>query len=150
MNGFIAKIFTSFIDVPDEIATSIYFSGCSVRCPGCHNKQYWERNSGTQMTDDEIMSIITSNPISSFVAFLGGEPTDQLPFLVHMCKRISTETNKQIALYTGREFEVLPQELLSYPSLIVCGPYKQELHQAGWPASQNQRIFKRKDQAWIV
>jgi anaerobic ribonucleoside-triphosphate reductase activating protein len=148
MNGYIAKIFTSFIDVPDEIATSIYFSGCSVRCPGCHNKQYWERESGTEMTDDQIMKIIQDNPLTRYVAFLGGEPTDQLLFLLHMCKRIQLETVKQIALYTGREFEVLPHELLVYPSLIVCGPYRQEMHQAGWPASANQRIFKKEGQTW--
>ena len=150
MDGYVVKIFTSFIDVPDEIATSIYFSGCSVRCPGCHNKQYWDRSSGTPMSDDKMMHIIQDNPVTSYVAFLGGEPTDQLPFLLHMCERVSLETNKKIALYTGREFEVLPQELLQYPSLIVCGPYKQELHQDGWPASANQRIFKRKDHVWMV
>lgn len=150
MDGFIAKIFTSFIDVPDEIATSIYFSGCSIRCPGCHNKQFWERSSGTLMTDDQIMDIIHDNPLTSYVAFLGGEPTDQLPFLLHMCKRVQQETDKLIALYSGREFEVLPHDLLTYPSLIVCGPYKQEYHQTGWPASANQRIFKRKDHAWTV
>jgi anaerobic ribonucleoside-triphosphate reductase activating protein len=150
MDGFIAKIFTSFIDVPDEIATSIYFSGCSIRCPGCHNKHYWERTNGTILSDDHILTIIKENPLTNYVAFLGGEPTDQLPFLLHLCKRITQETDKKIALYTGREFETLSQELVTYPSLIVCGPYKQELSQPGWPASANQRIFKRKDQAWTA
>ena len=101
------------------------------------------------MSDDQIMKKI-DNPLTSHVAFLGGKPTDQMPFLIHLCKRISQETDKKIALYTGREFEVLPEELLAYPSFIVCGPYQQKLHQKGWPASSNQRVFKKKDQAWTT
>ena len=147
MNGYVARIFTSFIDVPDEIATAIYFSGCSIRCTDCHNKKYWDIKSGTKMSDDQIMETI-NNPLTTYVAFLGGEPTDQLKFLLHLCGRIKKETDKKIALYSGREFEELPKSLLEYPSLIVCGPYRQDLHKEGWPASSNQRIFKKKGQAW--
>jgi len=52
MKGWIAKIFTSFIDVPDKVATAVYFSGCSIRCKNCHNKDIWEKESGTLMIDD--------------------------------------------------------------------------------------------------
>lgn len=148
MNGYIARIFTSCIDVPDEISTAIYFSGCSIRCEGCHNKEYWDKKNGTLMSDDQVMEKI-QNPLTTYVAFLGGEPTDQLPFLLHLCARIKKETDKQIALYTGREFEVLPQNLLAYPSLIVCGPYRQDLHLNDWPASSNQRVFKKKGHKWM-
>jgi len=99
------------------------------------------------MSDNQIMEKI-NNPLTSYVAFLGGEPTDQLQFLLHMCGRIQKETNKKIALYTGREFEILPKELLVFPLLIVCGPYQKKLHQEGWPASSNQRVFKKKGQTW--
>lgn len=147
MNGYIATIFNSFIDVPDHIATSIYFSGCSLRCKGCHNKAYWDKKSGTLMSDDQIMEKV-QNPLTDYVAFLGGEPTDQLPFLLHLCNRIKNKTDKKIALYSGREFEELPPTLLIYPSFIVCGPYRQDLHREGWPASSNQRVFKKKGQLW--
>ena len=113
MTGYVARIFSSFIDVPNEIATSIYFSGCSIRCPDCHNKEHWDIQSGTKMSDDEIMEKI-NNPLTTYVAFLGGEPTDQLKFLLHLCTRVKTETNKKIALYSGREFEVLPKKLLCF------------------------------------
>ena len=147
MNGYIARIFTSSIDVPDELATSVYFSGCSIRCPDCHNKEYWDKKNGILMSDNQIMEKI-DNPLTSYVAFLGGEPTDQIKFLLHLCQRVQKETDKKIALYTGREFEVLPEKLLAFPSLIVCGPYRKNLHQEGWPASSNQRVFKKKGQSW--
>ncbi|MFC1841734.1 4Fe-4S cluster-binding domain-containing protein [Candidatus Dependentiae bacterium] len=148
MNGWIARIFTSFIDVPDTIATAVYFSGCSIRCKDCHNRDIWEKESGTLMTDDELMKKVSENSLSECVVFLGGEPTDQLDFLVHMSRRIRKEMEKPVAMYTGREFEVLPDDLLDNVCMVVCGPYRQDLHQEGWPASSNQRVFKKRGNIW--
>ena len=54
MEGYVARIFTSFIDVPDKIALAIFFSGCSIRCKDCQNKDLWEIKSGRLTTDEEI------------------------------------------------------------------------------------------------
>jgi len=148
MQGWIARVFTSFIDIPDKIATSVYFSGCSVRCKNCHNKEIWEKESGTLTRDDELIEKIKNNRLSEYVVFLGGEPTDQLDFLVHMCKRVKNEVQKPVAIYTGREFEVLPDELLDNLFMVVCGPYREDLYQEGWPASSNQRVFKKRGNIW--
>ncbi|MFC1842330.1 4Fe-4S cluster-binding domain-containing protein [Candidatus Dependentiae bacterium] len=149
MQGWIARVFTSFIDIPDKIATAIYFSGCSLRCKDCHNREIWEKESGTLMTDDELVKKISElNNLSEYVVFLGGEPTDQLDFLVHMCKTVKQEINKPIAMYTGREFEILPDELLENICMVVCGPYRKDLHQEGWPASSNQRVFMKRGNEW--
>jgi len=148
MEGWIAKVFTSFIDIPDKISTSIYFSGCSIRCENCHNKDIWEKENGTLMTDDELLKKVSENNLSEYVVFLGGEPTDQLDFLVHMSSRVKREIKKPVALYTGREFEVLPQELLDNVCMVVCGPYREDLHQEGWPASSNQRVFLKEGNTW--
>jgi len=149
MQGYVARIFTSFIDVPEEIAIAIYFSGCSIRCIGCHNKALWERESGKLISDQEILKKINNNELANYVVFLGGEPTDQLDFLIHLCILIKKYFNKLIALYTGREFESLPDELLGCLDLVVCGPYIDELHTSGWPASSNQRVFKKKGKTWM-
>jgi len=148
MQGWIARIFTSFIDIPDKIAISVYFSGCSIRCKNCHNKEIWEKENGTLMEDDQLLRKIKDNTLSEYVVFLGGEPTDQLDFLIHMCKRVKNEVKKPIAMYTGREFEILPDELLDNVCMVVCGPYREDLHQKGWPASSNQRVFKKKGNIW--
>jgi len=149
MEGWVSKIFTSFIDIPDKISAAIYFSGCSIRCPGCHNKDIWEKESGTLMTDEQVMKKISDNNLAEYVVFLGGEPTDQLDFLLHLCKRVTCEVKKPIAIYTGREFEVLPDELLNYLCMVVCGPYRHDLRTESWPASSNQRVFKKRGDAWI-
>ncbi|MFH0898145.1 MAG: 4Fe-4S single cluster domain-containing protein [bacterium] len=148
MKGHIARIFTSFIDVPDKVATAVYFAGCSIRCKGCQNKDLWDQKSGTSMTDKELLEKIDNN-LTDYVVFLGGEPTDQLDFLLHVCRQIKKEIKKPIALYTGREFEELSQELLDHVSMVVCGPYREDLAQEkGWPASSNQRVFRKKENVW--
>ncbi len=148
MNGYIVSTKTSFIDVPGKIAISIIFSGCSIRCKDCHNKQLWDVKSGKLTSSDQVIKNIKENPLVDYVAFMGGEPTDQMDFLIHLCERIKMELNLPVAVYTGREFEVLPQKLIKNLDLVICGPYKKELHIGGWPASSNQRIFKKRGDQW--
>ena len=145
MHAYVARICTSFIDVPDKISVAIYFSGCSIRCPNCQNKELWDRRNGTKMTLDEIMQKVETHPLAESVVFLGGEPTDQIAFLTSFCQRLMS---KEKVLYTGREFEDLPTQLTDHLDLIVCGPYRAELHVGGWPASSNQRVFRKEEQIW--
>jgi len=147
MNAYIARICTSFIDVPDKIAIAIYFSGCSIRCKDCQNKELWDRRSGTLMTIDDVVNNISKHPLADSVVFLGGEPTDQVSFLTALCKKI---TRKEKVLYTGREFEILPPVLLEHLDMIICGPYRSELHVGGWPASSNQRVLLKKGSQWKI
>lgn len=146
MYGSIARICTSFIDVPGSIAVATYFAGCSIRCPGCQNKHLWDRSNGVLMSVEAVCSAIKQHPLADSIVFLGGEPTDQIDFLQHVCTAM---VGKKRVLYTGREFESLPQSLCDQLEMIVCGPYKQELHVNGWPASANQRIFIKDQGRWI-
>jgi anaerobic ribonucleoside-triphosphate reductase activating protein len=148
MHGRIARICTSFIDVPGKIAVAVYFAGCSIRCPGCQNKDLWNPKNGDLLSVDGVAQKVQQHPLADAVVFLGGEPTDQLEFLTQLCARITTSSAKEMALYTGREFENLPTELTQYLSLVVCGPYQSELHVNGWPASTNQRVFKKEVGQW--
>ncbi len=148
MHGYVVSTVTSFIDVPGKISFSIFFSGCSIRCRDCHNKKLWNLDSGKLTSADSLIEKIKLNTLIDYVAFMGGEPTDQMEFLIHICKRIKDEIKLPIALYTGREFEVLPKQLTDLIDLIICGPYKKEMHVGGWPASSNQRIFTKRGEQW--
>lgn len=148
MHGRIARICTSFIDVPDKIAVAIYFAGCSLRCKGCQNSLLWDPQGGTLMHIDEVFKKVVDHPLAQAIVFLGGEPTDQLDFLIPLSQKIKKSSNRELALYTGREFEILPQDLIDCLNLIVCGPYRLDLQQRGWPASSNQRILKKEAGQW--
>lgn len=144
MHAQIARICTSFIDVPDKIAIAIYFAGCTLRCKDCQNQELWDPKNGATLSLDEVITTINEHPLAEAVVFLGGEPTDQLEFLTELCKHITLEK----VLYTGREFEVLPKTLTDNLTMIICGPYKSELHVGGWPASSNQRVFILGEKQW--
>ena len=147
INAYIVKTCTSFIDIPNKIATAIYFSGCSIRCKGCQNAILWERDPSTIKSMSHILAKIEENKLADSVVFLGGEPTDQMIFLIELCKNIS----RYKALYTGREFEDLPKELINNLNMIVCGPFRQDLFVKNrFPASTNQRYFKKEDDIWIL
>lgn len=145
MNAYIARICTSFIDVPNKIAVAIYFAGCSLRCKDCQNPELWYRKNGVLRSLKEVKEKIDSHPLAESVVFLGGEPTDQVDFLTLLCQKIET---KERVLYTGREFEGLPSSLLESLEMIICGPYRSDLHVGGWPASSNQRALIKKGVSW--
>lgn len=145
MHAYIARICSSFIDVPDTSSISIYFSGCSIHCKECHNKELWSRDSGKPINTKDVIKQVEEHPLADNVVFVGGEPTDQPEALKEIASGIKT---KERVLYTGREFEDLPEDLLPNLDLIICGPYKSELHIGGWPASSNQRILKREGVTW--
>ena len=143
--AYIARMCTSFIDIPDRIAVAIYFAGCSIRCKGCQNSVLWEKTSGKLTPMGDVLDSILSNQLADSLVFLGGEPTDQIDFLTDLCKK----TSHYKALYTGREFEDLPAELTNNLDMVVCGPYRQDLHVNDYPASTNQRLFKKENKSWI-
>ena len=149
MKGYIARITTSFIDVPGKIAIAIYFSGCSLRCKNCQNPELWDKKNGIFVDEKFLLTKISVHPLAEFVVFLGGEPTDQMSFLQILCEKVKSACGKKIALYTGREFEFLPDSLKRNLDLVVCGPYRSELHVGGWPASSNQRVFRKDSEQWI-
>ena len=146
MHGRIARICTSFIDVPGEIAVAVYFAGCSIRCKECQNKELWSSASGKLSSVREVVEKLSKHPLAEYIVFLGGEPTDQPIFLGQVCAAIK---DKKKALYTGREFEDIPDTILDHINLVICGPYRSELHIGGWPASSNQRVFRKEHDIWI-
>lgn len=145
MHAQIARICTSFIDVPNKISIAIYFAGCSLHCKDCQNQELWDPWGGEQKSLESVVNQINNHPLAESVVFLGGEPTDQIEFLLAVCQQI---TDKEKVLYTGREFEVLPKKLLSYLDMIICGPYRSDKHVDSWPASSNQRVLIKKEERW--
>jgi anaerobic ribonucleoside-triphosphate reductase activating protein len=148
MQGSVARICTSFIDIPGRIAVVVYLAGCSIRCKGCQNPALWDSRNGTLMSVEEVLQKIEEHPLADSVVFLGGEPTDQIEFLTALCQKVKKVSGKDIMLYTGREFENLPESLVEHMHIIVCGPFREDLLTQSWPASSNQRIFRKKDGSW--
>lgn len=127
------------------LRTAIYFAGCSHRCPGCHNPQSWDFESGREMTVDEVMSEIIENDFD--VTFTGGDPMYRAAELLPLAKRIK-EAGKTIWCYTGFHYEdvvrdIRMSELLEHIDVLVDGPFIESLRDVHlqFRGSSNQRLI---------
>ena len=126
---------------------SIYASGCSHHCKGCHNPQSWDFAGGKWMSVDTLMEIIKSDTISN-VSFSGGDPFYQAEAFTELARRIKSETGKTIWCWTGftlGEIQADPVmgKMLDYIDVLVDGPFEQTLRDTSlrFRGSSNQRIL---------
>ena len=133
------------------IQTTIWFSGCTIKCKGCFNKVCQDFNYGieyTERVEDRLIQYAKDDKVDG-VCILGGEPFDQdLEILLRLVKRITNEVQKPIHLWTGYLMEdllkdPLKKKILSYISTVVDGPFileKKDLT-LKYRGSKNQRVW---------
>ena len=135
------------------IRVSIYFSGCRVHCPGCHNEIAWDFNYGKKFTDITLYEIIANlkQPYYTGVSILGGEPLDSKnrKDVFHVIDEIYEKVGKSIWLWTSYTFEeilkndIIPIETLKKIDVIVDGRFdinKKDLRLL-YRGSSNQRVI---------
>jgi pyruvate formate lyase activating enzyme len=90
---------TSFIDFPRTVSTVLFFSGCNLRCPYCHNKDI-VYNKLPQINATEVNSyLIKRKKLIDGIVITGGEPTlhnNLRPLILHlkdMGYQIKVDTN---------------------------------------------------------
>lgn len=98
------------------LRTSIYFAGCSHRCPGCHNQQTWDFQAGQDVTVDEVMQTVLYN--ENNVTFSGGDPVYQAEAIIPLARAIK-EAGLNIWCYTGFTFEQLREGIEEVPKEIL-------------------------------
>ena len=72
------KIYWNTITDGPGVRISLYTSGCTHRCPGCHNPEGWDFNKGeeySEVTEGQILTEI-GRPYIRGLSILGGEPYD--------------------------------------------------------------------------
>ena len=148
------------VDSDDGFAVSLWVSGCNFRCPGCHNAQYWQPDSGEECTDldgltTRILRAIHRNGMERCFSILGGEPMapwnrEGVAYLINRIK--SKCPTIKIYLWSGYTIEELREACdesinlaLSRVDYLIEGRFVQELRDVTLKlrGSSNQRIFKR-------
>ena len=61
------------------IRVSLFVSGCTLRCKGCHNAAAWDFSRGTEYTKEteEYILDVLARPYITGLSLLGGEIYDQ-------------------------------------------------------------------------
>ncbi len=90
----------SFIDFPGTVSTVLFFSGCNLRCPYCHNPNLAEGRENIADRSDEVWSFLEKRRgLIEGVVLSGGEPTihseilELIPEIRQLGYRIKLDTN---------------------------------------------------------
>ena len=143
----------------EGVRATIYLSGCSHHCPGCHNPETHDPKYGTRITNEVIELIadeIAKRPYLSGITLSGGDPffnsCGTYAFLVDLLLALGRRNIDKINVctYTGYTFEEIIKKdlfwdimLLGFTDVLVDGPYIEALADKSLPfcGSSNQRII---------
>lgn len=131
-------------EVPGEISLGLGFSGCKLRCDGCHSKDLWDENYGQEFNASTLTNLINKYKGKlTCVCFFGGEwDPDLLKF-----NEIAKSNKLKTCLYTGLDVP-FGSSLFNEFDFIKVGPYKKEL---GGLRSKttNQRFYSKINDEWV-
>lgn len=125
----------------------IWTQGCSIRCPGCWNKEFWDKGKGADLPNAELLAQIQfhRNDIEG-ITLLGGEPFDQPEDLAAIA-RATQELGLSVVVYSGFTLEEIKQKgyeyILGQCDILIDGRYEQERRDLDlkWRGSENQRVL---------
>ena len=149
--------FTSLFD-GEGINAVVFFQGCSLHCPGCHNPQTWDFKGGTETTIEEVTKQI--EPYIGFidgVTLSGGNPVESWDDANALAKWAQSKGLK-VTLYSGNYMTELfdmdldregEDKLLPHIDTVIEGPFVAE-EKADLPfrGSANQGVYHRSGWDW--
>lgn len=94
----------TFSEIPDEVTLCINLTDCPIHCADCHSKFLW-KDTGVELTKEEIYRIIDENQGVSCVCLMGGDGDyNSLHTLFSYIEAWMIERKKylKLALYSGR------------------------------------------------
>ena len=141
-------IHNSVVDGPG-LRTTIFFSGCRRKCPGCHNPEAQSFDYGREISEADAGKLIEEviNSGDAGITLSGGHPLE--PENYKMAEAIIDQAkakNLNIWLYTGYIFEQIPlmyMDLIGDCNVVVDGPFVEALKSGEclYRGSTNQRII---------
>jgi hypothetical protein len=133
------------VDAADlkKLAISLWFSGCSLKCGGCHNVPLCDTLKG--MPINVILSKLRSHRLlCDWAIFTGGHPIENpelLEYLLTECKALGYKTLVYTGLPLGEFLERFEGDYTSI-DLLKTGAYVESLKQASYYyASTNQKLY---------
>jgi len=129
----------------DKPSFTIWFSGCTQKCIGCYNYILWDKSKGFSCDVNTILELIFKEcerlNINN-VVLLGGEPMEQDHNDLLILSNELYKHKYNIWLYTGWDFNEIPDNIKQNLYTIKCGRYDESLKCDGIPSSTNQKFYR--------
>lgn len=138
----------SIVDGPG-LRFTVFTQGCRHNCPGCHNPQTHDFEGGYDVTVDELLEKLCSDPLTVGLTLSGGDPMEQAGECAELAEK-THERGLNVWTYTGYTYEQLLREgdparlaLLEHTDVLVDGPFVQaeKSYEAKFRGSRNQRLI---------
>ncbi len=131
-------------EVPGEVSLAFLFSGCPLRCKGCHSADTWKEGIGTELTGDYLKGRLKCyRGLISCVLFMGGE---WQPEALQKMLAIVAQEGLKTCLYTGlerEELEAVSDGILPYLTYLKTGRWQIELGGLESPTTNQKFIDLR-------
>lgn len=123
---------------------SIWFQGCSIRCPGCISADTWGPGHRRLSLEQLLEQITPWLHEADGITISGGEPFDQFDALRSLLESLRQRSDLDILVYSGYSLEQLDEPLFQARGLIdalISDPYIEALGQTmALRGSDNQRL----------
>jgi anaerobic ribonucleoside-triphosphate reductase activating protein len=138
----------SIVDGPG-LRFTVFTQGCPHHCEGCHNPETHDPNGGSEISVEDVIKKMLSNPLTDGLTLSGGEPFAQAGDCA-MIAEAAKNAGLNVWTYTGYTIEQLfntsdpyVRKLLSLTDVLIDGPFilpKRSLN-IKWRGSTNQRLL---------
>lgn len=144
-----ADIYTDDFSNGEGRRLTLFVTGCSHGCPGCHNRAAQNPKYGNEYTEDTKYTLLAMLENHTGLTLTGGDPLfkrniAELTELARDAKELYPY--KDIWLWTGyTHSEVADLEILQYVDVLVDGKYEESRPPAPWRGSDNQQLIYLKE-----
>ncbi|MCD8208304.1 MAG: anaerobic ribonucleoside-triphosphate reductase activating protein [Bacteroidales bacterium] len=136
----------------DGCRATLWVSGCTHHCKGCHNPETWDFGSGVPFTEKSYSALkdVLSLDYIDGLTLSGGDPLCNYVEVLRIVKRVKADfPKKTIWLYTGCTMQEIIDgnmtEILIYLDVVVDGRFHPEERDTtlAFRGSANQHIWRR-------
>jgi len=127
----------TLLDFPGRVACTVFFGGCDMRCPFCHNAELLDGTAPAIMDDEELLAFLKKRQgLLDGVAFTGGEPLLQkdLPELTAKIRDlgypVKLDTN---GMHPERLERMMKEGLVQYVAMDIKNSPERYAETAGLP-----------------
>ena len=133
----------------EGVRVTLFVSGCSHHCKGCHNPESWNPKAGKPFdmeAKQKLFDLLSGSYIDG-LTLSGGDPLfpQNRESITQLCKEVKEKfPYKTIWLYTGYEYkDIKSLEVLNYIDILVDGEFQIDKRDITLPfrGSSNQNII---------